>query len=448
MPSDDSDISQFMLRLFDHSVESLAVVDADGRILYANHTTEIYGYTSLAKIKGRFVWDAFPDTRGQYERELRRAIREQTPATFEYYHPPAKTWFEMRIYPSPQAIAVFAADITRRKEAYEAVRQSEEKYRRLLDSVDQGYCLCEIIRDADGKARDYRFLEVNPVFERMTGVAEGVGRRASEAIPGLEAWWTERYAQVVESGESVRFQHGSEAMGRMFDVFASAVGGDRFAVLFTDITAKTRREAENAALTVRLRRAMQETHHRVKNNLQVIAALVEMQADDAGETGVSAPLRRINQHIQALAVIHDLLTQNAKTDSDLSHLGAKSVLNTLLPLMQNTVGDRRLLWEIDDISLTAEKAASLALLVSECVSNAIKHGRGAIEITLKNEGDSARLEICDDGPGFPADFNSAYAANTGLQLIESAGRWDLRGEVRYDNHAGGGGRVTVIFPLA
>ena len=132
----------------------------------------------------------------------------------------------------------------------------------------------------------------------------------------------------------------------------------------------------------------------------------------------------------------------------MSHLGTQAVLKTLLPLLQNTVGDRRIVSEIDDISLTAEKAASLALLVSECVSNAVKHGRGEIEVILCREQETARLEVCDDGAGFPPDFDPRRAANTGLQLIESAARWDLRGDLTFDNYSRGGGRVTVIFPLA
>ena len=97
--------------------------------------------------------------------------------------------------------------------------------------------------------------------------------------------------------------------------------------------------------------------------------------------------------------------------------------------------------------LSADKATSFALLVSECVGNAVKHARGEIEITLKVEGNTAKLEICDDGNGFPEGFDPRRDSNTGLQLIESTARWDLRGDVKYDNHGLGGGRVSVTFPI-
>lgn len=346
----------------------------------------------------------------------------------------------------PTALLGTVMDITAQKQAQEALRLSEEKYRLLIETVDQGFCVCEMIWDEAGNAKDYRFLEANPAFEKMSGLANAVGKTALELVPTLEQWWVDQYGMVAQTVNPVRFQHGSIPMGRVFDVFSSSIGGSRIVILFTDITEKVRREQENEALTERLRRSMRETHHRVKNNLQVIASLVEMQSGDMGNEA-AVPLKRINQHVQALAVIHDLLTQKAKTNADTEFIGTQAVLNQLIPLLRQTVGERSIRMETDDIILTAEKAASLALLVSECVSNAVKHSGGAIEITLRREGERARLEICDDGDGFPLDFDPLRAANTGLQLIEASARWDLGGDVRYDNHGQGGGRVTVVFPL-
>ena len=341
---------------------------------------------------------------------------------------------------NPVALIGTAIEVTAQKEA-------EEKYRRLFNSVDQGFCHAEVVFDSEGRAIDHRYLEVNPAFETITGLADAVGKSSREMIPGIEDWWHEKYAEVIRTGEPVRFQHGSEALGRIFDVFASAVGDSRVVILFTDITEKVQREKENRDLNIRLRRTVAETHHRVKNNLQVIAALVDMQTADIEDAVIAAPLHRINQHVKALAVIHDLLTQYAKEDADTEHIGTQAVLDTLVPLLQSTIGDRRITAQTDDVILTAQKAASFALLVSECVSNAVKHSSGEIDITLERNGNTAHLEICDDGTGFPPNFDSRTAANTGLQLIESAARWDLRGDVKYDNHGLGGGRVTVTFPV-
>jgi two-component sensor histidine kinase len=200
-------------------------------------------------------------------------------------------------------------------------------------------------------------------------------------------------------------------------------------------------------LNVRLRRAMQESHHRIKNNLQVISALVELQIGEIGTITSDEHLHRIIQHIRILASIHDLLTQQVQDNAGAETLNTQALLGQLIPMLQATSGGRRITSEIAAALLPVQQAASLALLVSECVSNAIKHSKGGIEITLRVEGDKARLEICDSGDGFPPDFDWQIAAHTGLSLIDSTAYYDLRGEVRFENHSGGGGRVAITFPL-
>ncbi len=120
-----------------------------------------------------------------------------------------------------------------------------ERVLAVVQAIDEGYCVCEIVLDADGAPCDYRFLEVNAAFEQLTGLADPVGRRAREMVPDLEDHWIETYARVALDGEPIRFEQGSEAMGRWFDVFALPVAPHgRFALVFRDQT--KRHEAEVA----------------------------------------------------------------------------------------------------------------------------------------------------------------------------------------------------------
>jgi PAS domain S-box-containing protein len=120
-----------------------------------------------------------------------------------------------------------------------ALRRSEERYRTLFESIEQGFCVFEVVLDDDGTPVDYRFLETNPAFARHTGLQDAVGRTARELVPDLEPHWIALYGDVALSGRSQRFVQGSDAMGRWFEVTASRVGDPaerKVALLFNDIT--------------------------------------------------------------------------------------------------------------------------------------------------------------------------------------------------------------------
>jgi two-component system, sensor histidine kinase PdtaS len=206
-------------------------------------------------------------------------------------------------------------------------------------------------------------------------------------------------------------------------------------------------EERAARLNDRLQRAMIETHHRVKNNLQIISALVEVQMEDGAETVPVSALARIGRHTRSLAALHDLLTRETKVGSPGDSLSAKSMMDKLLPLLRASAVTRTIRYEGDDFPVTVSQAASLALLVSELVGNAVKHGRGDVDLTLSARSPLAWLEVSDDGDGFPADFDPRAAAGTGLSLIDSAGRYDLNGTVTYENRTPVGARVVVCFPI-
>src|ERR687898_1110761 len=127
----------------------------------------------------------------------------------------------------------------------EALRESEERYRKLFDSIDEGFGIIEMLYDGQGRAVDYRILETNPAFGRMTGFADAAGKTSLELNSDAEPYWFEILGRVVETGEDVRFESYAEALDQWFDVYASRVGGKdgrRLAIVFANTTERKRTE--------------------------------------------------------------------------------------------------------------------------------------------------------------------------------------------------------------
>lgn len=136
-------------------------------------------------------------------------------------------------------------NVTAQVLAKQKVQESEAKYRRLFETMDQGFCVMEILFDDTNKPVDYVFLEINPVFEKQTGLKDAVGKTALQLVPNLESTWLTLYGNVALTGEPKRFVEGSKAMGRWFEVFAFKIGDEssrQVAVLFTDITQRKNSE--------------------------------------------------------------------------------------------------------------------------------------------------------------------------------------------------------------
>jgi PAS domain S-box-containing protein len=170
-----------------------------------------------------------------------------------------------------------------RARAEEALRVSEQKYRTLFESMDEGFCILQLIFDAHDNPLDYRYIDINPAFERQTGMAGARGRTVRELVPGIEEFWFGIYGNVALTGQPRRFVDHAESMGRWFDVFAFRIGEPherKVAVLFNDITARMRAEQQlrDRERQQRLLAAVAELDARLSRSGELIAAIGECVA--------------------------------------------------------------------------------------------------------------------------------------------------------------------------
>jgi len=138
-------------------------------------------------------------------------------------------------------------DISERRKAEQSLKESEEQYRQLFNSFIEGFCIIEMIFDKNNKPVDYRFLEINNVFEKQTGLHNARGRLMRDLAPGHEDYWFEIYGKIALTGEIMRFENEAKALNRWFEVVAFRTDkpeNRKVAICFNDIT--ERKKFDNA----------------------------------------------------------------------------------------------------------------------------------------------------------------------------------------------------------
>lgn len=288
--------------------------------------------------------------------------------------------------------------------------------------LDDGFCTCEMITDSEGQPVDYRFLQMNSQFEEMTGLYGAKGRTALEMVPNLEPFWIETYGRIALNGESRRFQQGSLAMGRYFDVYAAPIEPHgRFAIQFRDITETKRIEAEREAALAEAQQLLAELNHRVMNSLGTISSIISMESRARAEGEGREALRRIRARVQAVASLYRRLNASGSIDTVCS----RDYLDKIVEGLSESIGSDSVLLEprIAPMKLSTRIAVPLGLIVNELVTNSLKYafapgGTGKVVVALEELPDKRlQLTVEDDGCGLGADRRSD--SGIGQQLVHA-----------------------------
>jgi PAS domain S-box-containing protein len=366
-------------------------------------------------------------------------------------------------------------DITDRRRTEAALQHSEEQYRTLFNSIDEGFCVVEILYDSEGQPGDCRFLQVNPAFEKHVGLLEAVGKTIRELVPNIEDRWVEIYGGVAKTGQAVRFTERSPSLGRVFDVYAFRLSGEgsrEVAILFTNITERITaeealRKSEKLALVGRLAGVIS---HEINNPLEGIANLLFLAEGETDLGAVRKYLKAAQQEVfRASYIVTHTLKFSRQSESArrerLSELMDSAIAIFGGRTKHSGIELRRVYGEQD---MVACLGSELRQVFANFIGNAFDATRSGGRLTLRTRSSTnwrtgepgVRVVIADDGCGmsketqkhlFQAFFTTKGLEGTGLGLWVSQEilrkhqaqlRWKSR-----QSATGSGTVFSIWFPL-
>ena len=339
-----------------------------------------------------------------------------------------------------------------RRRSTHALEESERRFRAIFDQTFQLMGLL---------SPDGTLLEANQAALEYVAAAPAdvMGRPFWETPwwthdPELKTWVRDAVAEAA-SGKFVRQEvghRGADGVVRSFDFSLKPVmdAEGRVSLLIPegrDISERKRAEEERDRLLTlerekseQLKLSVREAHHRIKNNLQSISDLLYLELTSGDGTTAEDALQESIDRIQAIATVHDLLSQ----DEDVRVVDARVVLERLVPMVLHggpAIGAADVEMDVASVPLSSKRATALALIVNELVSNAVKHAcnngkSGMIRLSLRQDSEDLVLRVRDNGPGLPAEFDLAKDSHVGLDVVRTLAERDLNGCFALRNEGG------------
>ncbi len=431
-------VNEQQARLINLSYEPIFVWTADDGILEWNAGAEqLYGYTKQEAV-GKISHELLKTIHPLPLEKLLTALEHDGEWTGEVRHT-AKDGYEVIIESRYQVIEIDGRqmiletnrDITESKQAEEKLRESEEHFRSLFNSIDEGFCIIEMIFDENNKPIDYRFVQANPALERLTGLKDALGKTMREFVPDLEEFWFETYGKVALTGEPARFENEAVPMNRWFEVYASRVGNStsRVAVVFNNITERKNAEIERERLLERekdLRREAEFTNRAKEEFLAILShelrtplnsiygwtQILESSGFDRAKTKLGIEVIGRNVRLQN-ALIEDLLDVSriisGKMRLEKESLSLFAVVYGAVEAIRPAAEQKSVKIEDNldaEIGETDGDKFRIQQIFNNLLTNAVKFtpDGGTVSITLERDGETAKFSVRDTGIGIPSEL--------------------------------------------
>ncbi|WP_313168113.1 hybrid sensor histidine kinase/response regulator [Massilia oculi] len=319
-------------------------------------------------------------------------------------------------------------DIDRVKRTEAALRESEEKYRKLFEEVDEAFCILEVTFDAAGAPVDLVFLEVNPMFAIQSGIPDARGRSVHELAPGLESVWLERYGAVARTGESILFEEYSPTLERWFEVNASRIGAPearQVALVFRDTSERKRIEEDMRRLAREASEASRRKSeflavlaHELRNPMATIRTGLEIMRLRADSPDTMSRVREmLERQTHQLSHLVDDLLDIARISSgkieirkqlvDLNRVMASAVETSTAVIQGARHRLEVILWP-EPLLLDLDPTR-IAQVVSNLLTNAAKYTPPGGDITLEvgKDASQATIAVSDTGVGILPEHQEA-----------------------------------------
>ncbi len=367
-----------------------------------------------------------------------------------------RVYYEVCLYPvfdndgdEIVGASVFLRDHTAQKEAEIALKESEERFRRIVETAEEGIWLVDPKWETEfvnNRMADMLGYQPDEMIGRqlLSFMDEQEQSRARELMVRRE--------QGVHETHEFKFQR-RDGTDLWTIVSANAIKSEdgQFMHALAMVTDITDRKCVEGALQTSLAEKevlLREIHHRVKNNMQAISGLLRMHARRADDARLTEIFTDCRDRIGAMALIHEALYQS----ENLAKIDFKAYLKKLCRNLARAHDAQRrridLTASAADVSMDMDQGIAVGMIIAELISNAFKHAfpndeGGAVSVHLDREdGENVRLIVSDTGKGLPSDFDIRNPPSLGMRLVVGAVTRELGGRIESKND---GGSVFVIW---
>jgi PAS domain S-box-containing protein len=364
----------------------------------------------------------------------------------------------------PLGMLLSVTDVTPRKKAEDALRYNEEKFRSVIEQSTDGI----VLSDADGAVTEW-----NSGAERITGLRKSavLGRPFRDLLariapekeqnPGTPERLNSAFFESLLSGnapwehlihENTVLRPDGESRVVQSVVFPIRTPRESMAgIILRDVTDVKRSEAMLNSLLKEKDLLLKEVYHRVKNNFQIVASLLNIQSQQVADPRSVALFHESRDRLRTMSLIHERLYQSGSLDG----IDFGEYLRTLAVELFHAYGANpsKVTLRVDakNVFLQLDAAIPAGLIVNELVTNCLKYAflpewekKGVIEVSLrKTSKGETRLIVADNGRGLPDGLDVRMTQSLGLQLVSMLAEGQLHGKLKVDRKAGT--RFTVEF---